>query len=163
MLSETASGGYRQRTKLNVQDSDATLIFNVGDLDGGTLQTARFAETMRKPHRIIQLDRFGVDDVSLQVVLWLSSADFSVTKLNVAGPRREEKRAGIYALVVSVLERCLFVPAHEVEGSLKTNGPVQKGRSDQQVVPGSGPEMTQASYSYALHVAMTTGPGTKQV
>ena len=42
LLRETDSMGYRQRTKLNVRDSDATLIFNTGVLDGGTLQTVRF-------------------------------------------------------------------------------------------------------------------------
>lgn len=46
LLRETDSAGYRQRTKLNVRDSDATLIFNTGVLDGGTLQTVRFARTL---------------------------------------------------------------------------------------------------------------------
>jgi hypothetical protein len=46
LLRETDSTGYRQRTKLNVRDSDAALIFNIGLLDGGTLQTARFAQTL---------------------------------------------------------------------------------------------------------------------
>ncbi len=48
-LRETESAGYRQRTKRNVQESDATLIFNVGELDGGSLQTLRFAERSGKP------------------------------------------------------------------------------------------------------------------
>ena len=55
-LRETESDGYRQRTKLNVQDSDATLILSTGDLDGGTLQAVRFANAMRKPRLVIQLD-----------------------------------------------------------------------------------------------------------
>ncbi len=33
-LIETESAGYRQRTKLNVPGSDATLIFNIGVRDG---------------------------------------------------------------------------------------------------------------------------------
>ena len=45
-LRETESAGYRQRTKLNVQDSDATLILNVGELDGGTQQTLQFPECL---------------------------------------------------------------------------------------------------------------------
>ena len=58
LLRETESDGYRQRTKLNVQDSDATLIFNFGLLEGGTRQTVKFAQAMNKPYEIIQLEFF---------------------------------------------------------------------------------------------------------
>lgn len=100
-LRETASAGYRQRTRLNVQDSDATLIFNTGELDGGTLQTVRFAERMNKPHCVVQLDQSDLGGAALQVVEWLKQGKFST--LNIAGPR-EEKRPGIYALVLAVLD-----------------------------------------------------------
>jgi len=102
-LRETESAGYRQRTKLNVQDSDATMIFNTGELDGGTLQTVRFAQAMNKPHRVFQLNQANLADVALEVVEWLSQGQFSM--LNIAGPR-EEKRPGIYALVLTVLDQC---------------------------------------------------------
>ena len=103
-LRETESAGYRQRTKLNVQDSDATLIFNIGDLDGGTLQTMRFAQTMKRPHRVFQLDQANLEDVARVIVEWLLLARAST--LNIAGPR-EAKRPGIYAQVFSVLDLCL--------------------------------------------------------
>ena len=103
-LRETDSAGYRQRTKLNVQDSDATLIFNTGDLDGGTLQTVRFAQTMKKPYRVFQLDQANLEEVARQVVEWLTLG--RLFTLNIAGPR-EQKRPGIYALVFSVLDLCL--------------------------------------------------------
>lgn len=103
-LRETESAGYRQRTKRNVQDSDATLIFNIGELDGGTQQTVRFALTFKKPHRVFQLDQTKLEDIALEVVAWLKKGQYAV--LNIAGPR-EEKRPGIYALVLSVLDLCL--------------------------------------------------------
>jgi hypothetical protein len=34
-LRETASPGYRERTRRNVEDSDGTLILNLGELDAG--------------------------------------------------------------------------------------------------------------------------------
>ena len=102
-LRETESAGYRQRTKLNVRDSEATLVFNMGALDGGTLQTVRFAQTLKKPYRVFQLDQGNLEGVAQEVLEWLALEGFTV--INVAGPR-EEKRPGIYPLVFSVLDLC---------------------------------------------------------
>lgn len=106
-LRETESPGYRQRTKLNVQDSDATLILNVGELDGGSLQTLQFAERMGKPNLVVQIDQVALDELAGRITEWLIAGKFST--LNVAGPR-EEKRPGIYALALSVLDRCTASP-----------------------------------------------------
>ena len=106
-LRETESAGYRQRTKLNVQDSDATLILNLGELDGGTLQTQQFAERMGKSHLVVQLDQCAPDESAGRITEWLIAGRFST--LNVAGPR-EEKRPGIYALTLSVLDCCTASP-----------------------------------------------------
>lgn len=110
LLCETESAGYRQRTKLNVRDSDATLIFNTGELDGGTLQTVRFAQALSKPHLVIPLDEISLIDAVHRVRAWLIDGAFNA--LNVAGPR-EEKRPGIYALVAAVMDatlRCNLEP-----------------------------------------------------
>ena len=104
-LQETESAGYRQRTRLNVRDSDATLILNTGVLDGGTLQTLRFARTLGKPHLVIQLDELTLDEAAKQVRVWLGEGRFST--LNVAGPR-EEKRTGIYPSVIALLDACFL-------------------------------------------------------
>ena len=56
LLLETESDGYRQRTKLNVRDSDTTLVFNRGALEGGTLQTVRFAHALNSHDCVVQLD-----------------------------------------------------------------------------------------------------------
>lgn len=103
LLRETDSTGYRQRTKLNVRDSDATLIFNTGVLDGGTLQTARFAQTLGRPHLVAQLDELDKEGVVRRIRVWLTEGQFGV--LNVAGPR-EEKRPGVYACVAALLDAC---------------------------------------------------------
>jgi hypothetical protein len=103
-LRETESGGYRQRTKRNVQDSDATLILSTGALDGGTLQTLRFAHALRKPHLLIQLEEATAEESAKVITAWLIEGQF--TTINIAGPR-EEKRPGIYALVAAVLEHCI--------------------------------------------------------
>jgi hypothetical protein len=114
-LTETESGGYRQRTKRNVQDSDATLIFNTGAVDGGTLQTVRFAQALKKPYRVFQLDERDPGATAIQVVEWWSMGRFST--VNIAGPR-EEKRPGISTLVTSVLNLSVAVSAIEVPGVL---------------------------------------------
>lgn len=106
LLRETDSTGYRQRTKLNVRDSDATLIFNMGPLDGGTLQTVHFARTLRKPHLVVQLDGLALESAVQNVRAWLAEGRFRT--LNVAGPR-EEKRPGVYACVLGLLDACLKV------------------------------------------------------
>jgi len=103
-LRETESHGYRQRTKRNVQDSDATLILSTGELDGGTLQTLRFAHALRKPHLVVQLDEATAEKSAKVITAWLIEGQF--TTINIAGPR-EEKRPGIYALVAAVLEHCI--------------------------------------------------------
>ena len=87
-----------------MQDSDATLILNVGELDGGTLQTLQFAERMGKPHRVVQLDQCVPAEPADRITQWLIAG--RINTLNVAGPR-EEKRPGIYALALSVLDRCM--------------------------------------------------------
>lgn len=96
MLLETESSGYRQRTKRNVADSDGTVIFNIGDLDGGTLQTVKFALSMKKPHMVLQLDDRELLESIRDFSSWIIKNQ--IQTLNVAGPR-EEKRPGIYALV----------------------------------------------------------------
>lgn len=104
-LRETASPGYRKRTQLNVRDSDATLILNWGQLEGGTLLTARFAEALKKPCQVCQLDHGNLDETARQIVAWLSRGDYRT--LNIAGPR-EENRPGIYDAVFALLDHCLL-------------------------------------------------------
>lgn len=100
-LTELTEGGFRQRTRRNVEDTEGTLIVNLGKLDGGSLATRTFAQKMGKPNLVVQLDT-GVSSATLASVLaWLR--EHTIKTLNVAGPR-ESKRPGIYRLTGELLE-----------------------------------------------------------
>jgi hypothetical protein len=99
-LRESETSGYEERTRLNVVDSDGTLILNAGKLDGGTALTVRFAIEERKPYTVVQLDAPGHDDAP-RVRAWLAA--HTVRTLNVAGPR-ESKRPGVYRLAYAFLD-----------------------------------------------------------
>ena len=99
-LVELDHGGYRQRNRRNVVDSDATLIINSGDLDGGTLATQVFAQRLNKPYLVVQLDHGVTIEVAASVIDWLHQRE--IRTLNVAGPR-ESKRPGIYSLTRELL------------------------------------------------------------
>lgn len=99
-LRESPTADYEERTRLNVVDSDGTLILNAGELDGGTALTERFAIDQRKPHTMVQLDSLRHDDAA-RVHAWLAAN--AVRTLNVAGPR-ESKRPGVYRLAYAFLD-----------------------------------------------------------
>ncbi|MDX3907378.1 MAG: putative molybdenum carrier protein [Pigmentiphaga sp.] len=100
-LTELADGGYRQRTKRNVAESNGTLIVNVGALDGGSLATQFFALRLGRACFLAQLDAGTMDNTAMRLTQWLQVHD--VRTLNVAGPR-ESKRPGIYDLTYKLLE-----------------------------------------------------------
>ena len=100
-LTALVDGGYRQRTRKNVEDSDGTLIVNAGGLEGGTLATLEFARQLGKPHFIVQVDAVVTGDVIASVLAWLR--EHAIQTLNVAGPR-ESQRPGIYHQTVALLE-----------------------------------------------------------
>jgi len=105
-LVETEREGYRARTVRNVRDSDATLILNLGDLEGGSLETMRIAQRRGKPVRAVQLDATPTDAELNELREWLRAN--AVARLNVAGPR-ESKRPGVYEAACAMLERLLSI------------------------------------------------------
>ncbi len=102
LLQETESAGYRQRTRQNVIDSDGTLILNPGELDGGTRGTVKLAETLGRPHLLLQLDGGPLAEGVRQLLDWVSQESISI--LNVAGPR-ESKRPGVHLLASDFLDQ----------------------------------------------------------
>ena len=100
-LVELAEGGYRKRTRRNVEDSDGTLIVNLGELDGGTLETQVFAQKLGKPYRVVQLDLGVSAETVAGIVAWLRR--HAIETLNVAGPR-ESNRPGIQRLTDELLK-----------------------------------------------------------
>lgn len=108
-LTETKSSGYSQRTRLNVQDSDGTLIFNSGALSGGTSLTVKTAQDAAKPYLVIQVDQLEQEQITRTIQSWLKAQ--SIRVLNVAGPR-EEKRPGIYSRTLAALRSSIAVTEH---------------------------------------------------
>jgi len=107
-LCETETTNYRQRTRRNVEDSDATLILNVGELADGSLTMRQFAERASKPVHVVALDPDGLAEEFARVREWLAA--HAVTVLNVAGPR-ESKHPGVYRKALEFLEMLLSFPS----------------------------------------------------
>ena len=103
-LTECDSGDPAVRTRLNVENSDATLILSHGKLSGGSLTTWNAARNARKPCLHIDLDRTSDDGAIDRILLWLRTGEFC--DLNVAGPRAS-KDPEIYAHAVEILRRVL--------------------------------------------------------
>ena len=101
-LTELSSRDYLQRTRRNVEDSDGTLILNLGDLDGGTHATLQFAKRMKRPVLVVQADSAPPEESVRDAARWLR--EFNIATLNIAGPR-ESKRMGTYAAVGAFLDR----------------------------------------------------------
>lgn len=92
MLDEMLHGGYLERTRANVRDSDATLIITLAsDLSGGSKETARFATELRKPW----LHVHPAMDWKVALGQWVRPRGIVV--LNVAGPRAsKEAEVGVF-------------------------------------------------------------------
>jgi hypothetical protein len=100
-LTETEGSGYRERTRLNVRDSDATLVLTRGPVEGGTAYTLRCADALGRPVFLLRLDG-DVDDPVAAILGWAAAKAVSV--LNIAGPR-EGERPGIGAVARQLLDR----------------------------------------------------------
>jgi len=84
-LEETSSAEYPQRTRMNVEDSDGTLILAWGPPEGGTLLTLKLARKEGKPLLLADLEK-GFEPA--RVRKWIAS--HKVRVLNVGGPRESE-------------------------------------------------------------------------
>ncbi len=78
-------GGYRQRTKRNVLDSDGTLILYESYLSGGTELTVQFCIRLKKPFKLIDIDTVDAEAASNLLISFTNAFDISI--LSVAGPR----------------------------------------------------------------------------
>ena len=99
-LKECPSGGFRERTRRNVLDSDATLILvDALPLVGGTAYTADYAAKNGRPCKVVLLSDA---DAATRIRDWMLSLEDAVRPgapggivLNVAGPR-ESGSPGIF-------------------------------------------------------------------
>ncbi|MEX0329324.1 MAG: putative molybdenum carrier protein [Ruegeria sp.] len=102
-LKETHSTDVIERTRLNVESGDATLIFVDGSKSPGTDQTVVFAKEMNKPCCVVDVSA-GLDACAEQIGAWLATTNVGV--LNIAGPRYSEA-PDLGPLVTRILERTL--------------------------------------------------------
>ncbi|MFZ4120343.1 MAG: YpsA SLOG family protein [Caulobacterales bacterium] len=100
LLQEATSANPAYRTRLNVRDSDATLILwrGVGRLSGGTAATQRYCVMENRPHLVANSDDLGVVEA---IGAWWAA--LCPAALNVAGPR-ESGSPGAYASARPVLD-----------------------------------------------------------
>jgi hypothetical protein len=101
-LNETPSANYVQRTELNARDSDATVVFSIGEMvTGGSRKTVELARKQGRP--VLHLSRASsasVPDAALRCFI----EEHGIKVLNVAGPRAS-KEPEVAAFVKEVLER----------------------------------------------------------
>lgn len=104
---ETSSDRYEDRTRLNVECSDVTLIFTYELKDamtGGTALTERIRAEVGKPGMTIELDRDPTQEIDARLAdkirSWLIEKE--PQSVNAAGPR-ESKAPGIQVHVARIL------------------------------------------------------------
>lgn len=106
-LIETGTPAYPQRTRLNIRDSDATLVITRGMPTGGTRLTIDLAERLKRPCLVIDLSAQRMSAAQITVLEWLQHLKPKV--LNVAGPRASES-PGLGRSVRTLLRAVLAPP-----------------------------------------------------
>lgn len=95
-MQEASTSNPDERTKLNIEHSDGTLIIVPNmplpdKIKDGTRLTIEYAEEQRKPTLIISISQ---KDVAIdQILAWIEKND--IKRLNIAGPR-ESNWPGIH-------------------------------------------------------------------
>jgi hypothetical protein len=106
-LTQTNSTDYLTRTRWNVRDSDATVIFTLKPtLSGGSLRTAEYALKKGKP--LLHIHK-STDPSALPP--WLTN--HLIQTLNIAGSR-ESSEPGIYEFTLEILMPVL-PPRHSTQ------------------------------------------------
>lgn len=107
-MHECDSAGYSERTRLNVYDSDVTLVLFAHRMGMGTRHTLNMASDLRRPVLTVDLD---ADPDPADALAWFASFDKGLI-VNVAGPR-ESTSPGIYPRALDYLRRLLRdIPFH---------------------------------------------------
>jgi hypothetical protein len=108
LLRETASQDPAERTRLNVRDSNATLILTAGSgsvASPGIMLTKRIAAPLGRSVLAIAADH---PDAVLVIRRWLHGLG-GIATLNIAGPR-ESEAPGIYIRGRRLIESVLAEP-----------------------------------------------------
>lgn len=105
-------GGYAERTRRNVLDSDATLILYFGELEGGTALTAVSCEDSGRPLLLIDALEMSPGQAAQRALEFV--LQHAVQRLNVAGPRASKTPAA-YAYACRSVSRLLALLAASVK------------------------------------------------
>jgi hypothetical protein len=104
-LRETPTAKYDERTRWNVRDADATVLFTTRpELTGGTGLTAAIAAELGKPTLHLSAAEMGPLEAAVDLRQFL--AHHNVERLNVAGPRASQDPE-VAAYVEAVLAAAL--------------------------------------------------------
>jgi hypothetical protein len=87
------NGGYRQRTRLNVSDSDGTAILYNESLKGGTRLTRNLCALLKRPYILINARETPDPIVAAKAILKFMDEN-NIGTLNVAGPRASGWKEG---------------------------------------------------------------------
>ena len=88
-LTPLPAGGYEQRTRQNVIDSDATVIFCLGPLSGGSETTRLASAEAARPLLVIDPANLTPSAAAAQLLQFLDRNRVRV--LNIAGPRASDQ------------------------------------------------------------------------
>jgi hypothetical protein len=117
-LIETTTPLYPARTRMNIRDSDATIIFSSDINSKGSTLTIKFCIELKKPYFIVILERKKIKDVTVSditfknLLKWLNKNKPEI--LNIAGTR-ESHFLGIQKIVKNILEKVIEKSAKEKE------------------------------------------------
>ena len=103
-LKEFNSPYYIHRTRQNVIDSDATIVFAYGAPKGGSLKTVDFAKTYNRPCLVIDMNN-SEEQIIATVKNWLQNLQNEVI-LNIAGSRGSTS-PDLHYKVKQILIECL--------------------------------------------------------
>ena len=104
-LTALPHGNYRQRTRLNVVDSDGTAILYDGSLSDGTRLTHDLCKLLSRPCMLISAREIPDPIAAAEAVLKFIE-DNNIQILNVAGPRASGWKDG-YAFTLGVVGQVL--------------------------------------------------------
>jgi hypothetical protein len=108
--------GYRQRTRLNVSDSDGTAILYNETLKGGTRLTRNLCALLNRPYILISAREIPDPNVAAAAVLKFIEGS-GIQVLNVSGPRASGW-AGGHAFALQVMGQVIAtVQERSVHGS----------------------------------------------
>jgi Circularly permutated YpsA SLOG family len=110
------NGGYRQRTRLNVVDSDGSAILYYESISGGTRLTRNLCALLKRPYVLIDARQVSEEEAVAAVAEFVEKN--GIQTLNVAGPRASGWAEG-YGFAIAVVRGVL---AGAREGSAAGSG-----------------------------------------